>query len=431
MYLRLLKYYAEILRWEHLGVDATRRLQVQKFRRIFEHARVHSKFYRELYGDAGVLDLEIRGMQDIERLPVIDKQSIRLLPSSDIVTVPLGTKGLREIRTSGSTGEPMTLYSTGQELYTSHVRAFRTLQRCGYTPFQLLTSVYRYDSDAELAIERDLGLLPALQKRLGLLQRKFISVFEPVDQIIEELRGVRTDLLWSTPSIMKIVAGRLRDQDLELDIPVMLAQSETLFPPDRAILEERIAHRVVSTYGLQESPSVAVDSREEGLMDVFAESVLVEYIPGSRASENRPGELLVSNLVNRTTPIIRYATGDLCHPVDDPRFPNRVIGRVLGRMDDTLRLRDGTEFAHHQAYFTFFDFEPARHWKLVGTHEGIELHIQLEPRYRSREAEVIRLAKERWRKRCPNEPLRVVFTDEFGIDPRTGKSKLVEDRTRE
>ena len=73
MYGKLLKYYIEQHRFTQLSADETRFRQTIKFRELFEFARMHSPFYRKVYQDAGVGNLEIRAFSDIQKVPVVDK----------------------------------------------------------------------------------------------------------------------------------------------------------------------------------------------------------------------------------------------------------------------------------------------------------------------------------------------------------------------
>ena len=71
---------------------------IEHFDRIFQYAKTHFPFYRDLYRQAGVSDLTIRKVEDINRLPVITKAMIRERLSE--------FTGAYRLNTGGTTGTP-------------------------------------------------------------------------------------------------------------------------------------------------------------------------------------------------------------------------------------------------------------------------------------------------------------------------------------
>ena len=82
------------------GWDAARREQyaVEHFRKIFKYAREKFPCYRDLYENAGVLDLKIETYADIKKVPRIDKAWTRQHFGE--------FKGTYRLNTGGSSGEP-------------------------------------------------------------------------------------------------------------------------------------------------------------------------------------------------------------------------------------------------------------------------------------------------------------------------------------
>ena len=88
------------------------KLQVKKFRRIMKWAFEHSKFHGRLYRDAGLEPGDIKTMEDIARVPKVEKSMMREIqkkepyPYGDMLCVPL--EDVTEFRqTSGTTGQPV------------------------------------------------------------------------------------------------------------------------------------------------------------------------------------------------------------------------------------------------------------------------------------------------------------------------------------
>ncbi len=94
---------------ETLPREKIRRLQLKKFRKIFQWAYDHSKFHRKLYNDAGIKPDDIRSFEDIRRIPTVEKSMMRDIqgkdpfPYGDALCVPLEEVTIFR-QTSGTTG---------------------------------------------------------------------------------------------------------------------------------------------------------------------------------------------------------------------------------------------------------------------------------------------------------------------------------------
>ena len=111
-------YWNSIL--ETLPADQLEKLQLKKFRRIFKWAYDHSLFHRSLYDQADITPDDIRSLDDIRRVPKVEKHMMRDIqrkppfPYGDALCVPL--EEVTEFRqTSGTTGQPVYQPDTWQD----------------------------------------------------------------------------------------------------------------------------------------------------------------------------------------------------------------------------------------------------------------------------------------------------------------------------
>ena len=105
---------------ETLPRDQLKQLQLKKFRRIFAWAYEHSKFHRSLYEKAGVTPDDIRSLDDVRRVPKVEKSMMRDIqrkdpfPYGDALCVPLDEVSIFR-QTSGTTGQPVYQADTWQD----------------------------------------------------------------------------------------------------------------------------------------------------------------------------------------------------------------------------------------------------------------------------------------------------------------------------
>jgi phenylacetate-CoA ligase len=424
MLLELAKYYLSLHYWPAASMAAIKKMQLKKFRRLFEHARQNSKFYREFYGDHGLMDLTIASPADIAKVPLTSKAVFRKHSLRDIMTCDVNDR-IRVHRTSGSSAEPCEIAFDKFEDYSAHVRLLKALMEKGYSPFKKIVLLSRYETGHEFAIETDIDEIPWLRKRLGLFRRELISIFDPVESIIEKLQRAKPFVVWTTPSIIEIVALELKKSGRRLNIPLVLFMAETMTPGLVQLFKERIGENFIDLYGCMEAPSMGYGINQTGSKKIFANSVLLEVLNERTLAGEKVGDVVVTNLINHSMPIIRYNLADYVECLTDEGFPEKKLGRIYGRSEDLIVLEDHPAIAFHHTYQLFHDFQECEQYKLLQKSSG-ELVLQLRVIASCDKAEVKKKALARWRNKYPDLPLTVEWVDRFPLDGNTGKFKVVE-----
>lgn len=425
MILKLLKYYFSLLYWEKASVEKVKKMQLKKFSEIFEYAKKHSKFYQDIYTKNGVMDLKIKTWEDLKKVPIIDKYHMRKWDIKDIVTVPITDK-INLHTTSGSSGEPMKFYFDRYTDYTAHVRVFYVLRKVAhYTPFKKITLITRYEENENFGIENDLSLIKKIQRNFGLFQRDIISIYRDPDFIIQKIKESNPYILWSTPSILEIVVNRLIEMDISLKVPYLFFTSENLTPIQFNKFRKYISQNIIDVYGSMESPCLGYEVNKSGKRLLYPNSNCLEIINKRESEIGEIGDVVITNLLNYTTPIIRYDLKDFSKVINDNEFPHKVSGEIIGRIDDMLDFPDGSKFVHHHAYSMFMDFEECETYKFVQKNgEPIKMFLKAKPG--STNEQVKEEAIRRWNIRFAKFPIEIEFVAKFEIDPKTGKFRNIE-----
>ena len=139
----------------------------------------------------------------------------------------------------------------------------------------------------------------------------------------------------------------------------------------------------------------------------------------------RVGDVIITNLINYTMPIIRYDLKDLCEIKEDKNIPHKYISPIIGRIDDILQFPDGKQFVHHHAHEMFMDFEECEQFKFLQKDNG-PIVLQLKPNKRFSNDFIKEKAYQRWNKRFSQYILEIEFVEKFEINPTTGKFKNIE-----
>jgi len=424
MLLALAKYYLSLHYWSAASVASIKRMQLKKFRKLFDHAKRHSAFYREFYGDHGVLDLKIECLDDIGKVPITSKALLRSNSLRDVMTCDLDER-IRIHSTSGSSGEPFQIAYNHFEDYTAHARVGRALMAAGYHPLKKTVLLSRYEPGHSFEIEDDLALNDFLQGKIGLFRRELISVFTPVETIIRKLEETKPFLLWSTPSIIEIIALELKKSGRKLDIPLLLLMAENISPALIRLCRERIAQKFIDLYGCMESPSIGFGIDQIDTKSIFVNSTLVEVLNPRPIGDSVAGDVVITNLINHTMPLIRYDLGDCVQVLDPDPFPSKKIGRICGRSDDIIYFGDHYTLTYHQAYQLFRAFHECIQYKFIERAAG-KIVLQLKVDEAADKKKVTLSALQKWDEKYPDYPLVIEWKDEFAADRKTGKFKVIE-----
>ena len=304
MILYLLKYYFESKLFSFMPEKWVKKMQLKRFRKIFEWAKENSEFYKKIYSDAGVLDLQIKTEEDIKKIPFVDKEMMKIYDIESILTCPK-SENLVINHTSGSTGQPFDVYSTKKEHFTSYVRTFLALT--GYNPFKTFGVIGIYESKER--IEKH-SFLYYCQKYLGLFRREAFSVLTPPEKIIERLKGRKINILSSTPTCFKVLIDELKKTGKKLSVKYVVTAGETLFDDVRDDIKTYLQAKIINVYGCTEHSSLAWTVTGQTCLNYPANSVFLEYINPVEIKGNLYGELVITNFVNKTMPFVRYKIGD-------------------------------------------------------------------------------------------------------------------------
>jgi phenylacetate-coenzyme A ligase PaaK-like adenylate-forming protein len=184
----------------------------------------------------------------------------------------------------------------------------------------------------------------------------FFADFEPasLDAIWRQLKRARPHLAHGHPSTMAQVAQYVRDRDGSgRACAVFESSGEMMSAQQRRLIAEVLGCRVINRYGLSEFGIVAYQTEPaDPAMLLYDAVAWPEVAPLDDADEfiepakrqGEAGELVLTGLLNRLMPLIRYRTGDVADLGE--RADGRYIFDIVGRIHDVVRI-GGRRYATH------------------------------------------------------------------------------------
>ncbi|MBU1694631.1 MAG: phenylacetate--CoA ligase [Verrucomicrobia bacterium] len=320
---------------------ALRDLQGERLRDAVRRAYESVPFYRKKLDAHGVKPSDIRGLDDIVKLPFTMKEDFRDNYPFGLFAVPL-REIVRVHASSGTTGKPTVVGYTKEDIEIWSETVARTLGCGGGTPDDILQVAYGYG-----LFTGGLGLHYGGEK-LGAMVVP-MSGGNTKKQIML-MQDFGTTLFACTPSYSLQLAEEAAVEGVDLKglkLRVGYFGAEPWTEAMRAKIEERLPVKAIDIYGLSEviGPGVASECLEQDGLHVFEDHYYPEIIDpatGQTLGPGQKGELVFTCLTKRATPLLRYRTRDISS-LDESACPcgrtSRRMARITGRTDDMLIIR--------------------------------------------------------------------------------------------
>jgi phenylacetate-CoA ligase len=314
---------------------------------MVEHAYRHVPLYREKYNRAGISPTDIKGLDDLQRLPVITKQDLVDGYPDKIMAANLKAQDCIMVATSGSTGSPLRMYAEPpmviSGLLEGLLRVKRTARQMGINMGPHVASITITSPHSLEAVLTD-----KMEKMPSFLSRSYHkadALLSPAAHI-EFLNRYQPEMLFTYPSVMRNIAVAVREGTQDVHQPRLIVLSgELLTENTRHAIAAAFQAPILNSYISTEGGAIASECPLHNGLHIDP-GVIVETLKDGRpATSGEPGQVVVTSLKKYATPIIRYAgLGDVAVlssercPCGNPHTLMKVIG---GRVVDSLVKADG------------------------------------------------------------------------------------------
>jgi phenylacetate-CoA ligase len=310
--------YREMLRQERMSRDELNALRAAKTRRLVDECLHHVPYYGDLMRAAGLSPDTVRGPQDLEVLPLLDKPIIRA-QRSRMLNQAAPPSTYHEHTTGGSTGNPLDFYRGWDYVQVVAAANMRSFLRMGWKPGDPLARFWAahapLDPPTHLVDRMRRGVRRWLEPP-GMLFNSYASSQHDMETWLEQLQASRPRFFYGYASNLTLFARFLAEHRLTFThVSGIASTALALFPADRRLLHEVFPHAtIIDVYGSREIPGIATEC-EHGTMHVNDDLVHIEYVP--IAGEPDRFRLVVTALDNTVFPFIRYDIGDTGAPLSE------------------------------------------------------------------------------------------------------------------
>ncbi len=302
----------------------------------------HIPFYKKSFDEAGFDPYSVKSLDDVDRIPFVQKQDLRDAYPYGMLAVPL--KDVREIHmSSGTTG----IATVGA--YTEH--DIKIWGEC----FSRAVDYAHGDENDVMQICYGYGLFTGgLGAHYGSISAGCATI--PIsagntERQIRILREMGPTILACTPSYAMHIADTAIEMGLDpvrdFNLRAGIHGAEPFSDNFRRDLERKLGYHVLDIYGLTETmgPGVAIECWEQQGLHIAEDHFYPEIInpeTGEVLPDGEWGELVITTLDREASPVVRYRTRDITRiiPGECPcGRTHRRIDRIHGRTDDMLIIR--------------------------------------------------------------------------------------------
>lgn len=309
---------------------------VETVKRVYEN----SPYYRELMINKGVTPDDIKSVEDLHKLPFLEKDDLRKSYPYGLMSAPL-RECIRIQSTSGTTGKRVIAFYTQNDLDLWDDCCARAITATGATEDDVVHVSYGYG-----LFTGGLGLHGGSHKVGSLTLPVSSGNTERQLQFMEDLGST---VLCCTPSYAAYLAESIEEKGLKerLKLKIGIFGAEAWTDEMRKDIEGKLGIKAYDIYGLTElsGPGVSFECSEQRGMHINEDHFIAEIIDpdtGEVLPDGEKGELVFSSITKEAFPLLRYRTRDICILSDEQCSCGRTMkrmGKPLGRSDDMLIIK--------------------------------------------------------------------------------------------
>lgn len=323
-------------------------IQNRRVRAIVAHAYKAVPFYRKFMIKAKLRPDDFRTAADLEKLPLVTSGDFSRNPGQ-FNSSALSENNVLELETSGSTGRKRVIRHDFRAMFLARAGGHR--HRVTLSSFVGCSLGYR-----EVKAARHNGTGPVIlefykahswvPKNIE-LKRKMAFPEDSFEQNIRVINDHEPDVIGGFGSYIGAIYQWAWMHGVRIHAPKVICYGgDALLEGNRRIIEEEYRIPVISRYQACEALNIAFQCEIGNGFHISMDQVALRIVDseGNTLPPGRPGEIVVSNLINRATVLLNYRIGDLGQFSPQSCSCGRVLpafALLQGRTDDLIALPDG------------------------------------------------------------------------------------------
>lgn len=351
-----------------LTLEQLQAQQEKDLKKIVRHHAAHNTWFKQRLKSQGLVAGKVWTLEGLKKLKPFAKRDIQEAKDTFITTVippdhgPVGTS-----QTSGSTGEPVTIYKTEHNMVYWNAHVIRDHRWYGRDYTGKMSSVR---ATVRKLVEQapSWGGPAAMLYGTGLAQG--IPVSTDIDQQIDLLVKFQPNIIIVHAGVLTgLIAEWERTGYPLTELKHIKNVGDTVHDSLRDRVRNLTGLEIEDNYSSSEVGTIAIQCPASGLFHVMSENLIVEILDeaGNACSPGQVGRVVITDLQNAATPIIRYDIGDYAE-VGVPCTCGRhlpTLKRILGRERGLFVRADGSRFWPTAGQRRIEEVVVMRQWQMI------------------------------------------------------------------
>ena len=325
-------------------------IQKKKLNSLLGHHMKNNKWYKEFFKDPK------------NGPPILTRQDIISAGTNFFASeIPKEHGKIGIVKTSGSTGEPVVIQATDVTAMFFHT--FNTQEVLWHRrDLKLRLAVTRAGQFENKEHPSWGGLIPSiLDIETGPLLH--VNIVTPIDAQLKLFEEFKPEILMVYPSTLSALLDAWKDNNNQPKLKHIKCIGETVSMKLRDRVKEQLGLKIEDSYSSQELGSIATQC-PEGLYHTMDQNLIVEVLDDNNnpVAPGKEGRLVITDLHNYTSPMIRYEIGDWAVRGGPCKCGRGLLTleKILGRTRNLIRHADGR-----------------RYWPMVGVYDFDKLDFSI------------------------------------------------------
>ena len=325
---------------ECMSRDELTALQSQRLVKTVKHVYDNVEFYRKKMQAIGLDPQDIKGVQDLDKLPFTTKDDLRDNYPFGLFAVP-HSEIVRIHASSGTTGKATVVGYTQDDINVWSECVARCLTMAGVSQNDIIQVAYGYG-----LFTGGLGAHYGAEKIKAMVVPMSTGNSKKLTTMMVDFGATA---IACTPSYLLHLSEVLEQEGLinQIKLKSAICGAEPWTEKMRQDIENRLHISAHDIYGLSEvmGPGVACDCKFHKGLHVCEDHFLPEILDSATLKAQKPGELgelAFTTITKQGIPLIRYRTKDLTtidYTTCECGRTSARLGRFKGRVDDMLIIR--------------------------------------------------------------------------------------------
>jgi phenylacetate-CoA ligase len=330
-FIRTIKKYRQFDTYTEKELE---KLQLSRLKELLLHATKNSVLYSNI-------QFEGEDVKEwIKKFPILTKEILRT--QKERILAKRDFSKLKEFKSSGSSGFQSSVFMNKKEI--SHMRGAE-VHWWGWSGYHL------GDPLLQTGMSLNRGFIKKLKDIF--FRTTYISAFTNSENefkdILSKINGTNKKfVLVGYASSIYVISEIAKNAHYKIQLKAAISLGDKMFSHYRTCIEKTFNCKVFETYGCSEGMKIAAQ-KDLDYLYIMSPNVFLEIVDhaGNEVPDGELGHVLVTNLLAKDFPLIRYKLGDLAIKLPRNQYPVTrelnypILQSVVGRDTDLVKNKMG------------------------------------------------------------------------------------------